>query len=140
MIFMWEVNQILPGQERVYIIKYGLPLTSLVSSDSGADDLLLFLAAILIGAVAVIVIERVPNVIRTVRTPTIIAERGVTDHENEVIMFLSKKGGSSPQRDIYRELDMSQSLASMILTGLEQRGIIKRFREGRENIVHLVEE
>ncbi len=139
-VFLWEVEHILPGQERVFIVKYGLPASSPAAIDTGANDILLFLVAIFGGAIAVIVIERAPNMIRSLRTPRIVSEVGVTDHENEILRFLSKKGGSSLQRDIYRELDMSQSLASMILTGLEQRGMIKRFREGRENVVHLVEE
>ncbi|MFW9976984.1 MAG: helix-turn-helix transcriptional regulator [Candidatus Thorarchaeota archaeon] len=140
LVFVWEAEQILPGQERVYIVKYGIPMTSLAAIDTEMTDILLMLVAVLGGAFAVIVIERAPNVIKALRAPRIIAETGVTDHENEILRFLSKKGGSSLQRDIYRELDMSQSLASMILTGLEQRGMIKRFREGRENVVHLVEE
>ncbi len=61
-------------------------------------------------------------------------------HEREVVQLLSGKGGSCLQREIYENLDMSQSMVSMLLTGLEERGLIRRLREGRENIVHLVEE
>jgi len=31
-------------------------------------------------------------------------------------------------------------MASMILTSLEQRGVIRRMKKGRENIVHIMEE
>ncbi len=140
LVFVWEIDQILPGQERVFIVKYGLPMTSAAIIDDGTNDFLLIMVAIFGGAIGVIVIERAPNMIRALRAPRIMSDVGVTDHESEILKYLSKKGGASLQRDIYRDLDMSQSLASMILTGLEQRGMIKRFREGRENVVHLVEE
>ena len=64
----------------------------------------------------------------------------LSKQEEQVLNFLAKKGGSSPQREIYEELDISQSLASTILTSLEERKLIRRFREGRENIVHLMED
>lgn len=35
---------------------------------------------------------------------------------------------------------MSQSMISMILSSLEERGLIKRLREGRMNIVYVIEE
>jgi len=54
--------------------------------------------------------------------------------------LLTRKGGLCSQRDIYDDLGMSQSLASMVLTGLEQRGVVRRFREGRKNVVHLIDE
>ncbi len=140
LVFVWEADQILPGQERVYIVKYGIPMRTHVNIDDGVNDILLFLIAVLSGAMAVIIVERAPRMIRAIRTPKIVAQGGVTQQENDILRFLSKRGGSCPQREIYRELDMSQSLASMILTGLEQRGLIRRFREGRENMIHIVEE
>lgn len=139
LVFVWEIEEIHPGQERVFIVKYGMPMTSAAIIDDGTNDFLIIMIAILGGAIGVIIIERVPNVIRTLRAPRIVSDVGVTDHESEILKYLSKKGGASLQRDIYRDLDMSQSLASMILSGLEQRGMIKRFRDGRENVVHLVE-
>ncbi|MFW9799035.1 MAG: helix-turn-helix transcriptional regulator [Candidatus Thorarchaeota archaeon] len=44
------------------------------------------------------------------------------------------------QREIYEELNLSQSTASMLLNSLEERGLIRRFREGRENVVHKIDD
>ncbi|RLI55794.1 MAG: hypothetical protein DRO87_02425 [Candidatus Thorarchaeota archaeon] len=57
-----------------------------------------------------------------------------------MLTLVAQNGGSCPQREIYEALDMFQSMASMILTSLEQRGVIRRMKKGRENIVHIMEE
>jgi len=140
MLFVWETGQILPGQEQVYIIKYGLQNIQPAVIDSSMNTLLLVILAGFSGAAIIVVAQKLPSLIRAARVPRAITDHGMTEHEQQVIQILSRKGGSCSQRDVYDELGMSQSLASMVLTGLEQRGVIRRFREGRENIVHLVEE
>ncbi|MFW9953663.1 MAG: helix-turn-helix transcriptional regulator [Candidatus Thorarchaeota archaeon] len=140
MSFIWETTQILPGQERVYIIKYGTPNTFVVLVDTGINSILIAAVAALSGAALVLVFERLPGVIRAARVPRVLSNQGMTEHEEKVIRLLSRKGGSCPQREVYEDLGLSQSLASMVLTGLEQRGVIRRFRDGRENVVHLIEE
>jgi uncharacterized membrane protein len=35
---------------------------------------------------------------------------------------------------------MSQAKVSLILNNLEERGLVRRFKEGRENMVHLMED
>jgi uncharacterized membrane protein len=65
---------------------------------------------------------------------------GVTTEEEEVLEVIRQKGGSCPQKDLYTEFDMSQAKVSIILNNLEERGLVRRFREGRENVVHIMEE
>jgi uncharacterized membrane protein len=139
-IYVWYRNQMLPGQEVAYIIKYQLPAAILQPSPTQLDSVALGVVFLIIGAVVVLFIERIPLILRKFQTRTIIAPIRLSKQEEQVLNFLSKKGGSSPQREIYEELDMSQSLASTVLTTLEERGLIKRLRTGRENIVHLMEE
>ncbi|MHA1906298.1 MAG: helix-turn-helix transcriptional regulator [Candidatus Thorarchaeota archaeon] len=140
LVFLWEAGQILPGQERVFIIKYGTPNYEPVVTGGDINYIPFIVLAAVIGAVLVIAVQQLPGMIRSARVPRVLKEQGVTEHEEQVIQLLSSKGGSCSQRDIYDDLGMSQSLVSMVLTGLEQRGVIRRFREGRENVVHLVEE
>ncbi len=139
LIFVWQVGEILPGQEKVFIVKYDTPMTPTAMQDTSMNNLLWVIVAALGGIIGTIIVERLPNTLKTIRTSNNMAGQSVTDKEELVIRLLNKRGGSCPQREIYRELDMSQSLASMVLSGLEQRGIIKRMRNGRENIVHLIE-
>jgi uncharacterized membrane protein len=65
---------------------------------------------------------------------------GVTSEEEEVLGVIRRKGGSCPQKDLYTEFDMSQAKVSLILNNLEERGLVRRFREGRENVVHIMED
>ncbi len=139
-IYVWYRDSMLPGQEVVFIIRYQLPAAILAPQQSPLNSVVFGLVFLIIGAVSVIFIERIPMILQRFRTRTVITPVRLSKQEEQVLNFLSKKGGSSPQREIYEELDMSQSLASTILTSLEERNLIRRFREGRENMVHIMED
>jgi len=98
------------------------------------------IAAAVIAALAVLIIERIPGWRRRFNSKEIIVSRKISTQEQEILDLLSVREGSCPQREIYEDLDMSQSMASMMLTSLEGRGLIRRLRSGRENIVHIMEE
>jgi uncharacterized membrane protein len=139
-IYVWFRTQMLPGQEVAFIINYQLPAAILQDPSSQINSIALGILFLIVGAVAVLFIERIPLIFNKLKTRTVISPIRLSKQEEQVLNFLSKKGGSSPQREIYEELDMSQSLASTVLTTLEERALIKRLRTGRENIVHLMEE
>ncbi len=139
-IYVWYRDLMLPGNEVVYIVKYQLPAVIVEPQQSPLIAGILAVVFITIGAVSAIFVERIPLLLKRFRTRKVITPVRLSKQEEQVLNFLAKKGGSSPQREIYEELDMSQSLASTILTSLEERKLIRRFREGRENIVHLMED
>ena len=138
--YVWYRTQMLPGQEAVFIVKYQLPAAILQDPSSQINSIVLGILFLIVGAGAVLFIERIPMIFNKLKTRTVISRIRLSKQEEQVLNFLSKKGGSSPQREIYEDLDMSQSLASTVLTTLEERGLIKRLRTGRENIVHLMEQ
>ncbi len=142
-VFVWFSEQLLPGQEVAYIVKYKIPaqiLQTVPSQPSLSQMIPIGFLLILLGAVAALFLERIPKLIERLKTRTIITPIRLSKQEEEILSFLIKKGGSCPQREIYEELDMSQSLASTILTSLEERKLIRRFRDGRENMVHIMED
>jgi uncharacterized membrane protein len=139
-IYVWYRDSMLPGQEVAYIVNYQLPAAILEPPQSSLNSVIFGTLFLIIGAVTVLFIERIPKLLKRVQTRTVIAAVRLSKQEEQVLDFLTKKGGSSPQREIYEELDMSQSLASTILTSLEERKLIRRFREGRENMVHIMED
>ena len=139
-IYVWYRDQMLPGQEVAFIIKFQLPAAILQTPTAQIDAVVFGALFLIIGAVGVLFFERIPLILKKLQTRTVIAPIRLSPQEEQVLNFLSKKGGSSPQREIYEELDMSQSLASTVLTTLEERGLIKRLRTGRENMVHLMDE
>ena len=142
-VFVWFSEQLLPGDEVAYIVKYEIPaaIMETVPVQASLTQLVPFgLLFLVIGAVAVLFIERIPLVIKRFKTRTVITPVRLSKQEEDILSFLTMRGGSCPQREIYEELDMSQSLASTILTSLEERKLIRRFREGRENMVHIMED
>ncbi|TFG07721.1 MarR family transcriptional regulator, partial [Candidatus Thorarchaeota archaeon] len=143
LVFFWETPVLFPGQEIAFIVKYQLPL-GLIQDEAATHTttpnlLVIGLLSALLGAIAILVIERTPDAIRILKAGHETKLSVVSRQEEQVLTLLKKKGGSCLQREIYEELDLSQSAASMILNTLEERGLIKRFREGRENVVHFLE-
>jgi len=136
--FVWFTATLQPGQERVFIIIYQTPVY-----ETGPVGSFLFesIAITLLGVVAGIGIAvggpKIAYRIRRIGKTRFI---GVTSEEEEVLEVIRRKGGSCPQKDLYTEFEMSQAKVSLILNNLEERGLVRRFREGRENMVHIMEE
>jgi uncharacterized membrane protein len=136
LVFEWNVGSLQSGQEQVFIIKYGLPLLQTSSIVPVYSEALLLLLGIALGALLVIIGPRIFQRIRQIGAVRFV---GVTNEEEEILETIRQKGGSCSQKDLYTELDLSQSKISIVLTGLEERGLVRRFREGRENVIHIVE-
>jgi len=140
-VYVWETDILLPGQEIVHIIKYLIPAVLLDTATAATDNsLAIGIIAAIAAAGAVLIIERIPAWMKRLRTREFIVSGKISAQEQEILDLLSKRGGSCSQREIYENLDMSQAMASMMLTSLEERGLIKRLRSGRENIVHIMED
>jgi uncharacterized membrane protein len=140
-IYVWKTEHLLPGQEIAYIVKYLMPAVLVNTATTAADNsLMIGIIAAVGGAGAVLVLERAPNWIRRLTTKQVVVSGKLSSQEQEILDLLTSRGGSCPQREIYENLDMSQAMASMMLTSLEERGLIKRLRSGRENIVHIMED
>jgi hypothetical protein len=136
--FVWFTASLLPGQERVFIIIYQTPNYEVGSTAS------FFLESAAIGFLGVIagigIAVGGPKIVYRIRRIGKIRFIGVTSEEDEVLEVIRRKGGSCPQKDLYTEFEMSQAKVSLILNNLEERGLVRRFREGRENVVHIMEE
>ncbi len=136
--FVWFTQSLQPGQERVFIIKYQIPTDESGTPQSFlVESIVIALLGIVSGIVVTLGGPKLYHRIRRIGTVRFV---GVTSDEEEVLEVIRAKGGSCPQKDLYSEFDMSQAKVSLILNNLEERGLVKRFREGRENVVHLMEE
>ncbi|MGY5853011.1 MAG: MarR family transcriptional regulator [Candidatus Thorarchaeota archaeon] len=135
--FVWFTDSLLPGQERVFIIKYQIPnYESAPIQSFFAQSVLIALLGIAIG---VGLTYFGPKILYRIRRIGKVRFIGVTSEEEEVLEVIRQKGGSCPQKDLYTEFDMSQAKVSLILNNLEERGLVRRLREGRENVVHIME-
>jgi uncharacterized membrane protein len=136
--FVWTTAMLQPGQERVFIINYQTPN---YASGVVATFLVESIVIALLGAIAGIGIALGgPKILYRLRRIGKVRFIGVTSEEEEILEVIRRKGGSCPQKDLYTEFEMSQAKVSLLLNNLEERGIIRRFREGRENVVHIMED
>jgi hypothetical protein len=135
--FTWFTEDLQPGQERVFIIKYQTPNYEAPPAESFfIQSVIIGLVGILLGIILAIFGPRIIYRLRRIGKVRFI---GVTSEEEEVLEVIRQKGGSCPQKDLYTEFDMSQAKVSLILNNLEERGLVRRLREGRENVVHIME-
>jgi uncharacterized membrane protein len=136
--FVWFTDSLQVGQERVFIIQYQYPNSQLSPSGSYiVESIIIAVLGIIAGIALTIGGPKVYHRLRRIGTVKFV---GVTSEEEEVLEVIRKKGGSCPQKDLYTEFDMSQAKVSLILNNLEERGLVRRFREGRENVVHIMED
>ena len=135
--FTWFTDGLQPGQERVFIIRYQTPNYEAAPVQS------FFVQSIAIGLIGVLLGITIavfgPRIVYRLRRIGKVRFIGVTSEEEEVLEVIRQKGGSCPQKDLYTEFDMSQAKVSLILNNLEERGLVRRLREGRENVVHIME-
>jgi uncharacterized membrane protein len=136
--FVWFRDSLLIGQEIAFTIRYQYPNTQ--SSTAGSflvGSIIIALLGIMVGIILTVGGPRLYHRLKRIGSVKFV---GVTSEEEEVLKVIRQKGGSCPQKDLYTEFDMSQAKVSLILNNLEERGLVRRFREGRENVVHIMEE
>ncbi len=139
LIFVWSLSSLAPGQEQVFIVKYEFPVS--LGANGGQSLTFSPLAAGVIGLVAgAVLMFLVPRAWRVFVERRRVKLVGITDEEREILEIVERKGGSCPQKELYEVMNVSQAKISLLLKGLESRGLIRRLREGRENIVYLLEE
>lgn len=59
----------------------------------------------------------------------------VDEQLQKVLTFINKEGGRTTQKDIRKAFPVSEAKISLILHDLEEKGLIKRMKKGRGNIV-----
>ena len=67
----------------------------------------------------------------------------ITDQGNttldSILSILRKEGGRMTQKELRKHIPFSEAKASLMLTELEDKGLIKRIKQGRGNIIILQE-
>ncbi|NHI89195.1 MAG: MarR family transcriptional regulator [Candidatus Thorarchaeota archaeon] len=138
MAFIWFYDSIQAGQERAFIVKFQYLNSSSV-----------FIGSFLLEAIGIAILGLIggsaitlggPRIYHRIKRIGSVKFVGVTSEEEEVLDVIRRKGGSCPQKDLYTEFNMSQAKVSLILNNLEERGLVRRFKDGRENVVHIMED
>jgi len=59
------------------------------------------------------------------------------DLTNDVLSFIKKNGGRVTQKDIRKQFPVSEAKVSLVITELEDKGLLKKIKRGRGNIIIL---
>lgn len=65
-------------------------------------------------------------------------EEGLSDDEHTILRVLEDAGGSMQQKQLVAEMECSPAKVSLLLTGLEEKGLVKKQTIGRTNLVKLL--
>ena len=76
----------------------------------------------------------------TVKTPELIGVPRIENSEEKIVTMLRSSGGSLYQSAIVDQCKFSKAKTSQLLTALEKRGIVSRYKKGRDKIVTLIEQ
>jgi len=77
---------------------------------------------------------------KMVKTPEIPIPLGVESAEEKTLKLLKSSGGSLYQSAITEHCGFSRAKTSQLLAALENKGLVKRYKKGRDKIVALVEQ
>ena len=69
--------------------------------------------------------------------PTASTDVSLPDDLREVIRIIEKSGGRITQLDLRKALPYSEAKVSLMITDLENRGIVKKIKKGRGNVLIL---
>tara|TARA_Y100000310_G_C20554076_1_gene749626 strand:- start:241 stop:972 length:732 start_codon:yes stop_codon:yes gene_type:complete len=62
------------------------------------------------------------------------------DLANKVLSFIKQNDGRTTQKDIRKQFPLSEAKISLVITELEHKGLVKRIKKGRGNIILLNKE
>jgi len=63
--------------------------------------------------------------------------KDIPDETKKVIAFIKKQGGRTTQKEIRKNFPSSEAKISLIISELEEEGIVKKIKKGRGNIIIL---
>ncbi len=64
-------------------------------------------------------------------------EKDISDISDKIIEFIKTQDGRTTQKDIRKNFDLSEAKISLIISELESKGILKKIKKGRGNIIIL---
>jgi uncharacterized membrane protein len=102
-----------------------------------ADYSLVIIVLLIILAALIIVYLMKPKKPATKEPAKGIKSSEIPEDLREVLDILKESGGRMNQKDLRNELPCSEAKVSLMVSDLEQRGLVKRFKKGRGNVIRL---
>ncbi len=98
------------------------------------DSNLIIILAVFIVAVLIILFYIRRRKKRKVESKEDALENGL----DKIMKIIKKHGGRATQKEIRKELPLSEAKVSLMISELEDKGVVKRIKKGRGNIIVLV--
>ena len=83
----------------------------------------------------IVKVSRAPKVKREIVQKEVVKEVAVSEEIEKVIAFVDKQGGRTTQKEIRGQFPYSEAKVSLMLDELESKGLIKRIKKGRGNVI-----
>ncbi len=64
-----------------------------------------------------------------------VKEVPVADELQSILKFVEKEGGRTTQKDIRKNFPYSEAKISLMIDDLEAKGLLKRIKKGRGNVI-----
>jgi uncharacterized membrane protein len=119
------------GEPRLVFEKPGFPWLPLLLGG-------LLCVLILGGLYVVLSKRRAPEPVEAEDPPVTLSETELLSLEDRIIQLLKTSGGEQYQSEIVKHLGLPKSTVSATLNDLHQRGVIRKVKKGRENLIRLV--
>ena len=98
----------------------------------------IFNYAILISIVSLLLLIFLGVTIYKLRSrPKVPAGVEVDKYTNELLAIVGKEGGRVTQKEIRKKIPLSEAKISLMISELEEKGVLKRIKKGRGNIIVL---
>lgn len=75
------------------------------------------------------IVEKVTEVVREIK------EVAVPEELQKIMAFIEKEGGRTTQKDIRKNFPYSEAKISLMIDDLEAKGLVKKVKKGRGNII-----
>lgn len=94
--------------------------------------------SLIISVAAVLLLISLGFTIYKLRSSNIPGEKQEFDsHTNNLLKVIREDGGRTTQKDIRKNIPLSEAKISLMITELENKGILKRIKKGRGNVIIL---
>jgi uncharacterized membrane protein len=126
----------------IIVLKNGPPSTDflvVLQQNPGAIGGLI-LAVVGIAAVFYVFKRRREGTARTAKPSLIASDLHIESDEEVIVKLLRSSGGKMYQSAVTEQCRFSKAKTSQLLSALERRGIVSRYKKGRDKIVVLAEE
>ena len=120
--------------DEIDLIEKDFDFSDIIEKEASPED---YLSTVIIVAITLIIIAvaYAYHTTKKVRKTKPKKEAGLSD---KVLNFIKNEDGRTTQKEIRRQFPFSEAKISLVITELEDKGIIKKIKKGRGNVIVMI--